>query len=228
MKKISLFLLLIVFSFACSFSDFVTAPTATPGPPATVTLTPPPTDTPLPPSPTFTTTPTLVGFKEPTATSIEPTATEVVSVTPLVMITPNTTTPTLQMDGFIFINTSLAEFYKGNICEPFTVKITAQILDRDAVKYVLLFARFKSTTAERYGKWTSIPMETIGAGTYVHDLTSDQVKEDEYFQNAWLEYQIVATNAAGAEIGRSAIFKDRIKMLACIPTDTPTPATVKP
>lgn len=131
------------------------------------------------------------------------------------------------MPGFVFVSASVSEIYKSGQCEPSKVKITAQVFDQNAVKYVLLFARFKSLTSQRASKWTNIPMETIGAGTYIHELSSDQMLEDAYFQTSWIEYQIVATTASGKQIGRTDIFKEKVKMLECIPTPTLT-ATVKP
>ena len=216
-------------SFACSVGQFMPlAATPTPVPTETITHTPLPTSTPITPTLTFTSTPTLIGFKTPTLTLQATEIPTLSSVTPLALITPNTLTPTVQLDGLIFVNASETEIYKGAECEPFMVKITAQVIDRDKVSHVLLFARFKSLTSDRASKWTNIEMGTIGAGTYIHDLTSDQMLEDAFFQTAWIEYQIVLTNTVGREIGRSAIFKEKIKMLECIPTPTPIPATVKP
>ncbi|MCL4268909.1 MAG: hypothetical protein KJZ72_05165 [Anaerolineales bacterium] len=227
MKKLQAFLILALFSLSCSMGQIIPmGPTATPVPTETLTFTPLPTATPVTPTLTFTPTPTLIGFKTITPT---PTITD----TPLASETPtqvvlDTLTPTVQMDGFLFVNVSVNEFYKGAICEPSTVRISAQLVSQTDIKYVLLFARFKSLTSERASKWTNIPMQTIGAGTYYHDLSSDQMLEDAFFQTSWVEFQVVSTTESGREIGRTAIFKERIKMLACVPTATPTSATVKP
>ncbi|MCQ3937269.1 MAG: hypothetical protein DPW18_09505 [Chloroflexi bacterium] len=228
MKKIQFFLLLVLLSVSCSLGQFVpAAPTATATLTNTVTFTPLPTATPVTPTLTFTPSPTLIGFKTATPTpSI--TDTPLASDTPTPPVTPDTATPTVQMKGFLFVTVSLPEFYKGTKCEPSKVKITAQVLDRDNVKYVLLFARFKSLTSQRTGKWTNIPMETIGAGTYLHDLSSDEILEDAFFQSAWVEFQIVATSQSGRELGRTDIFKEKLKMLECVPTPTPTSANVRP
>ena len=231
MKKIILLLIAALFSFSCSIGQFIPIlATPTPFPTATETFTPEPTAThtePAPPTPTFTLTPTLVGFKSPTPT---PSITETPEFTPTQPTATDlpTLTATVQMQGFVFVSNSVSEFYKGTQCEPSTVKITAQVFDQNAVKYVLLFARFKSLTSQRASKWTNISMGTIGAGTFIHDLSSDQMLEDAYFQTSWVEYQIVATTASGKEIGRTDIFKEKIKMLECVPTPTSLPATVKP
>lgn len=223
MKKIYLSLFFAFTTFACILQGFSPNSTPTPALTNTITNTPQPTFTPVTPSLTFTATPTLIGIRTATLTpEILPTGTFSLQ-TPLPLFTPITPTEIFNMNGFVFVNTSGREFYKGRQCSPAFVKITAQAGLADTA-HVLLFARFKSLQAERASKWTTIEMETIGNGTYVHDVYSDEMREDEFFQTAWLEYQIVATNTLGKEIGRTDIFKEKVKMLTCVP---PT-ATIKP
>lgn len=221
MKKIYFILSSIFVTLACVLTP--TVPTSLPAPTHTETFTPQPAWTPVPPTLTFTLTPTLIAFATHTPAQEEIATATLSSVTPLALITPNTATPIFQMKGFVFVNTSSTEFYKGRECEPSFVKITAQAGLSDTA-YVLLFTRFKSLTTERASRWTKFDMQTIGAGTFVYDVYSDEMLEDAYFQTAWLEYQIVATDVSGKEIGRTDIFKEKVKMLACVP---PTP-TLKP
>lgn len=220
MKK-NFILFSLYLTLACGFIP--TAPTPLPAPTQTAPATPQPTFTPVPPTLTFTLTPTLIGIRTPTFTPNVTETPTISSVTPLALIPLNTATEIFNMQGFVFVNVSTSEFYKNRECEPSFVKITAQA-GLPETAYVLLFTRFKSLTSERASRWTKFDMQTIGAGTYVYDVYSDQMLEDAYFQNAWLEYQIVATNVSGKEIGRTDIFKEKVKMLTCIP---PTP-TLKP
>lgn len=228
MKKTFFILLSAVLSFACSMTNLL-GPAVTPAPvfTSTNTYTPIPTATPVTPTLTFTTTPTMVGLKSPTPTT-EISATPFVSVTPLGLITPNTVTPSVQMKGFIAVRTSVTEFYKGRKCDPSSVKFSAQVLDRDRVAYVLLFVRFRSLNEGKTSEWSSIPMDTIGAGTYVHDLYSDEMKKDGFYTTAWIDYQFVATTSDATEIGRTALFKQKLKMLPCTATPTPTLGTITP
>lgn len=232
MKKLFLALLALTLSAACAFGPLAPVPTPTPEPTQTDTATPLPTPTPVTPTLTFTFTPTLIGLKTPTFTpqvSSTPEATITAFTTPT-LTASNTAPPPVGTEGFISIGISLTEIYKSLGCEPSVVRITAQAVDSTATVYVLLFARFKSMTAERVGKWTKYDMIPLGAGTFMYDLSSDQIKDDAYFESAWVEYQIVATTKAGSEIGRTGIFKERLKMLACDPSATPTaiPATATP
>jgi hypothetical protein len=225
MKKIYFLFLSIFVTFACIFTPSNVTPT--PALTNTNTNTPQPTFTPVTPTLTFTLTPTLIGVRTPTSTpDVTQTAT-LSSVTPLALIPINTSTEIFNMQGFVFVNVSATEFYKNRECEPAFVKITAQAGLPDTA-YVLLFTRFKSLTAERASRWTKFDMQGIGAGTFVYDVYSDEMLEDAYFQNAWLEYQIVATNVSGKEIGRTDIFKEKVKMSTCVPTPASTLPTVKP
>jgi len=223
MKKIVSLTLLVLFSISCSFGSLIPAaatPTLEPTQPDTAT--PLPTSTPVLPTSTFTLTPTLIGYKTHTPTAL-PTSTLEPSPTPLVLPT-DTFMPPVKMEGFVSVNISLKEIYKDKGCFPAVVRITAQLTTTVNVAHVLLFVRFKSLKAERAAKWTTIEMQPIGAGTFIHDLASSQMLEDAYFETSWIEYQVVSANQAGTEVGRTDIFKERLKMLECVP---PT-ATIKP
>lgn len=224
MKKIFSVSILIFLTLACSFEQvaLLPPPTSSPSPTLTKTYTPIPSATPATPTLTFTSTPTLSGQKTPTPEqSPTVTFTPVISVTPFALLGLNSPTPAPQMDGFVSVLVSRYEFFKGSTCEPSSVEFTVQVADPVKVKYVLLFARFKSMRAERYGKWTSIPMQSVGVGTYIYDLRSSDVLEEVYFQTAWVEYQLVATNQAGREVGRTDIFKEKLAMRECDSTPTP-------
>jgi hypothetical protein len=223
MKRfLPIFLILFLLS-ACFPGQDAPPPQPTP----TGTATPLSTSTPVSPTPTFTPTPTLVGFIAPTATP-EDTATPIASVTPLGMLTPPTPTPTIQMDGFLTISYSTPSFYKGSLCNPSTVSFRVQVADPAEVSEVRFFTRFKSMTAERYGKWTNLGMESFGSGTFLFDLSSDKIFEEQYFTTAWVQYQLVAITSSGKEVGRTEVFTENLTMLECTPAPTWTPATVKP
>lgn len=227
MKKILIVLLGVFLSSSCSLGGLSLNSSETPTSlfTSTNTYTPIPTVTPVTPTLTFTPTPTLVGLKSPTPT-LEISSTPILSVTPLDLITPNTPTPSVQMDGFLAVRTSVNEFYKGRLCDPSFVKFSAQIADRDRVAYVLLFVRFRGINTGTPSEWVSFSMDTIGAGTYIRDLYSDEIKNDAFYTTAWVDYQFVATTADATEIGRTAIFKERLKMVPC--TATSTPGTITP
>jgi len=233
MKKIYSLLICAILSFSCSLGGLSLSSTVTPAAQVTATnsRTPRPTATIAPPTLTFTLTPTQVGLKSPTPTQII-TDTPVVSTTPLALITPNTATPTLQMEGFLAVTVFGTEFYKSPQCQPGSIKFTVQVADPANSVIVDLFVRFKSKREGTLGEWTRINMQTIGAGTFTHDLTPQEIKDFEIFRNTWVQYQFVASTLSGREMGRTEIFKESLGMVECIltptPSVTPTPTVLKP
>jgi hypothetical protein len=220
MKKMLPAFLCAVLSISCSLGQFLPVMDDSPAsaPPPTDTFTPVPTRTPIPPTFTFTPTPTLIDLRAEATATLMPLET----ATPLAQIIGSTLTPAIQMKGFLSVNVTPREFYKGRNCEPFSVKFIAQVVDPVASAHVLLFVRFRSVQSGNASRWTSIPMGTIGAGTFIHDLTSDQMIGEELYRNSWVEYQIVITNTSGREIGRTDIFRENLLVMDCV-TATPAP-----
>jgi hypothetical protein len=234
MKKISVLLICAVLLSACSMTldQFLGRPaTSTPAPTFTNTPTDMPTFTPTVPTPTFTVTPTLAGQKKKTSTpNASPTlliftplsVTSLPSMTPVVLVTQ------VKMPGFFSISVSDEAFYKGTECLPLSVKFTAQVADPVNVAFVLLFVRFKSKQTGVTSEWTdSIIMQSISVGTFTHDLVPLEMKGRDYFENAWVQYQLVAQDSNSKELGRTDIFSERLTLLECVLTPVPT-ASVTP
>jgi hypothetical protein len=229
MKRTYLSLVCIFLISACSMSveEIFLIPTKTLTPTLTSTITPTniPTFTATIVTPTFSLTPTLAGQRTPTLT-LEPTLTVKPSETPV----PPTLTSTVAMQGFVTVFTSRADFFKAGICEPTSVKFTAQAANAAGTAFVVLFVRFKSRQTGATSEWTSITMQRLNPGTFVHDLVASEMKGVDSFPNAWVQYQLVATDSKTNEIGRTAIFDERLSVLNCVPTPTLSaiPATSTP
>ena len=128
------------------------------------------------------------------------------------------------MKGFVYVRVSDQAFYKGTACQPVSVKFTVQVADPGTAAFVVLFVRFKSKLTGSTSKWTSITMEkqTIGAGTFIHDLLPSEMKAVDSFENAWVQYQVVSTDANSNQIGKTEIFGERLTLLECDPESPPT------
>jgi hypothetical protein len=237
MKKISILLIFAMLLSACSMTvgQFLGIPaTATVVPTFTITNTPTdvPTFTPTVPTPTFTVTTTLVGLKTKTSTPeftpthliiTPPPVTLLPSGTPIALIIPPTPIP-----GFASISVSKEEFYKGKACQPASVKFTVQVADAASVAFVVLFVRFKSKQSGATSEWTSITMQTTGVpGKFEHELTSLEMKAEDYFENAWVQYQIVSTDANSNQVGRTDVFSEKLTLLECVPSAIPV-ASITP
>jgi hypothetical protein len=223
MKKNFVFLIFAILLSACSIGldQFLnTQPTFTPAPTFTNTPTNVPTFTPTVPTPTFTVTPTLIGQK--TRTSIPELTSTPLPVTPLPSITPVSLVPQVKMPSFVSISVSNPEFYKGKECPPSSVIFTAQAGSPNVV-FVVLFVRFKSKLTGTTSEWTSITMQSSNIpGSFTHELVPLEMKALDYFENAWVQYQLVSTDANSNPIGRTDIFDERLTLLECVPTPTST------
>jgi hypothetical protein len=221
MKKILFVFLLLFLLSSCSMTvdQLFLIPTKTPVPTltSTITSTSMPTLTATVVTPTFSLTPTLAGQKTPTLT-LEPTLT----IEPSRTSVPPTLTSTVEMQGFVTVFTSKPEFFKAGICEPTSVKFTAQAANAAGTAFVVLFVRFKSKQTGATSEWTSITMQRLNPGTFVHDLVANEMKGVDFFRNSWVQYQLVATDSKTNEIGRTAIFDERLSVFDCIPTPTIT------
>lgn len=218
MKKIYFLLIFAILLSSCSLAPAPAVPTQTLAP----TSSPVPTATPVTPTVTFTSTPTLVGQKTPTVTPILEVTSTQATETPI-SLTPTTPIATVEMKGFVSVSISDQVFYRTADCPPASVKFTAQVADVKNTAFVLLLVRFKSKQTGATGEWAdSITMQSAGLGTYTHDLIATEMKGLEYFVNAWVQYQFVATDSDAKVIGRTAIFSEQLTLLNCEPTPTPT------
>ena len=108
------------------------------------------------------------------------------------------------------------------------MKFTAQVADAPNVAFVLFFVRFKSKQSDATSEWAdSIAMQSIGVGTYSHDLISSEMKATDIFENAWVQYQLVALDANSNKVGKTDTFSERLTLLECVPTPVPT-ASITP
>ncbi len=220
MKKLALILLCVSLT-ACSslpvqeITNFFAAPTNTPAlPPAPeVTSTNTATVTPTQPTPTFTSTPTLIGEKSKTPTDAV-TTTPGVSL-PVITATPSALAiPSQDIKGFNMITLSVNEFFIGG-CEPAEVKFIAQVAQSTVVAFVVLFVRLKSAASGVTSEWTSLQMDNVGAGTFTHTLIPNEMKAVGSFEDPWVQYQLVATDANTRQVGRTQIFDEALRLKSC-------------
>jgi hypothetical protein len=231
MKKILLPLLSLFLLSACALA-LGGQPTPPPLSAPTVANTPTiaPTFTPTVPSPTFTVTPTMIGLTTKTAipdflSPTPPVLTKPGTADPEASSTPLVLVPLVKMTGFISISTSGEVFYMGSECQPVSVRFTAQVSNPVSVAFVVLFVRFKSKQTGATSEWTSIGMAPATMpGFFIHDLVPLEMKSVKYFENTWVQYQLVATDANSSEVGRTDIFDEKLSLLNCVPTPTPSPS----
>lgn len=193
--------------------------------------TPAPTDTPAPtvtrfPSPTATRDPFALNTQAPTeppatlAPGVLPTRTPTPSRTPRPTITIETLPPILNTPSpfiFSFIQHSTNQLVWGGDCQGSrSILFTATVNRVRRLKYVLLYYRLQDKYSARGTDWGGIViMKDNDQGTYFYKLGLEQIRDYDQFQDAWLQYQLVASTAAGTVLGRSAVNRTSISVTHC-------------
>ena len=226
----SLFALSILLSGCASLSD-VTKLIWTPTPvPVADTSTPIPSITPAPtqnlfatstPTPlTFTPTVTMIGAELFTPTG---TATEYPTTFP----TPGLPPGALSGSYFTPVNSGfLAVLISNNIlywnngpCSPREIKFSAFVEDTVNTDKVLLFTRLREKKDTLLiTDWNSgAIMIKADNGSYNYELHTWNLDQYYWFQDAWLEYQLVSTDKDLNVIARTQIFDRNLSLIMCHP-----------
>jgi hypothetical protein len=70
-------------------------------------------------------------------------------------------------------------------------------------------------------------MTNNGAGTFTYTVNPEDMRGYGSFQEPWVQYQLVAADANGGELGRTQIFDEMLAVKNCpltpFPTATSTP-----
>lgn len=223
MKRLILFALLIISLTGCSaLQDLLPAQQAT-QPPA------PPTDTLVVlPSELPTSTPNLfdIATLTPSPSPIFPTDTPAFTntATPrptitLEFINPLFSTPSNPM--FSIIQKSGNQIM-WNLCEPSSIKFKVVVTNLK-VKNVLMFMKLQDKFSGNGTQWGGgAIMNSNKQGTYSYTLTKENINHYRDFEDAWLQYQFVATTANYLTVlGRSQVFRSDVSVTHCPKTPKP-------
>jgi hypothetical protein len=223
MKKL-VFVLLIIFLFlsGCGGSPisipFLQTP-APPGPPQP-TVTPyslDPTHTPdlfilntLPPTTTpFTETPIATDTPFPTFT---PTFRVTITLEP---ISPDLFTPSPNL--FMSVVRSTDQIVWGSSCEGArSIRFTAQVAPARRLRFVTLWYRLQDKYSGQQTDWGGgAIMKDNDQGAYFYDLELSQIDRYRYFEDAWFQYQLVASTVTQKVLGRSVVSRSDISLTHC-------------
>lgn len=222
MKKIVLLLLTIVVSGCSAFPldlSFMTPATAGP------------TDT--PPS-SATSYPTATNTRDPFAINTEgPTQTLEPGVTPLppTQTQPYTPTfrPTITLEPldpslftpspniFNFVQRSTNQVIWGYNCDgPRSIQFIVTVTPVRRMKYVLLFIRLQDKYSGRGTEWgAGAIMSDNDQGKYFYTIHLDQIDGYDQYQDAWLQYQFVASTIGLTRLGASVVDRTSVSLTHC-------------
>jgi hypothetical protein len=226
MKRILILTALVTLLAGCAMPDLsylLPAVQATP----TATTSPSPTAT-LAPGETRLPTDTLVPSETLTETPIPETSTPEFTAVPTHR--PTITLPPSDLNGFTFgagITSVLAsgDLIRWGACGgtgPSEIKFTVRIGKIKGLSFVLLFMRLQDKYSYLGTNWFggAIMAADKNKTVYTYTITKDNITNYEDFDEAWLQYQIVAADSSRVVLGRSLVYQDKISIVHCA---TPTP-----
>ena len=173
-------------------------------------------------------TPDLFVINTAGPTSTAPTGTVLVTDTPLPTFTP-TFRPTITMEPLdpslftpspnIFLNVqrSTSQLMWGYTCGgDRSIRFTAQVMPVRRLRYVTLWYRLQDKYSGRGTAWGGgAIMSDNDQGTYFYDLQLSQIHNYRRYQDAWLQYQLVASTATQKVLGRSVVSRTDVSLTNC-------------
>jgi hypothetical protein len=203
--------------------------------PSTETPTSAPTET-RTPIPTITITPSPTIIRLPTQDPDQPTVTPIPVPLFTGLISPTPALGPIPMDasrpgpGFSWIRLSESRIYWG-VCKPNSTVITTLVEDPKEVVSVVIFVRLKAAERDSYTPWTTGDvMFNRRDGSFTYLLRASVIEGRTHYRNAWVMFQMVATDKFGNEIGRTRVYEQSIALGPCMCLDMtrPCPPTPKP
>jgi hypothetical protein len=230
MKKILSSLALIFTLTACTMNDVIAllvTPTVPPPPPVERTLEPTVFYTPSKSStitlvPTFTSTPTLVGGGNPVDAPTEGS----LALPTLILVptaTPGPEVAFISNPGSLFVSITISgdTLYWGYCDAPKYLDFEVRLANNLRVGYVLLFLRLVDKGGNQSTAWgAGAIMKKTKTGTYTYHITRENIAYYDQFNNAWLEYQIVATTWGRKILESSPVYEDSLSLQKCLTIET--------
>jgi hypothetical protein len=105
----------------------------------------------------------------------------------------------------------------GSGCEGArTIRFTAQVMPARRLRYVTLWYRLQDKYSGRHTDWGGgAIMSDNDQGTYFYDLKLSQIDRYRFYQDAWLQYQLVASTATRRVLGRSVVSRTDVSLRHC-------------
>lgn len=154
------------------------------------------TDTPTPlPLPTFT-----------------PTFRATITLEP---ISPELFTPSPNI--FLSVMRSTDQLVWGSACEGArSIRFTAQVKPTRRLRFVTLWYRLQDKYSGRHTNWGGGAIFSDNdQGTYFYNLELSQIDRYRYYQDAWFQYQLVASTVTQKVLGRSVVSRGEVSLTHC-------------
>ncbi|HJS17102.1 MAG TPA: hypothetical protein VJ785_00025 [Anaerolineales bacterium] len=222
MKRVLLIAWMVTFLAGCSglpvSIPFLQTPTPLPSPQPTATpFSLQPSNTPdlfvintsEPTTTPSTETPLVTGTAAPTFTAtFRPTIT-------LEPLDPTLFTPSPNI--FLNVQRSTSQLVWGGDCAgDRTIRFIAQVAPARRLRYVTLWYRLQDKYSGRNTDWGGgAILSDNDQGTYFYNLQLNQIHNYRNYQDAWLQYQLVASTATRRVLGRSVVSRTDVSLTNC-------------
>ena len=130
-------------------------------------------------------------------------------------IDPNLFTPSPNL--FLSVLKSTTQIVWGSTCDGArSIKFTAQVMPARRLKYVTLWYRLQDKYTGRHTEWGGgAILSDNDQGTYFYDLDLSQIDDYRFFEDAWFQYQLVASTVTRKVLGRSVVSRSEISLTHC-------------
>jgi hypothetical protein len=165
---------------------------------------------------------------EPTNTPGPGTSIAAIQATPTVTQTP-TFRPTITLEAidaslftpspnlFLSVQRSTTQLVWGSTCEGArTIKFTAGVMPARRLKFVTLWYRLQDKYSGRHTDWGGgAILSDNDQGTYFYNLELSQIHHYRFYEDAWFQYQLVASTITRKVLGRSVVSRTDVSLTHC-------------
>jgi hypothetical protein len=224
MKKFLSFLILLSLLSGCSGLPISIPFLQTPTPQAVNS--PQPTATPFALPTTFTPNLFVINTQEPSNTpstgtplvTDTPVPTFTVTIRPTITmapIDPSLFTPSPNL--FLSVTKSTVQIVWGSTCQgEISIRFTTTVMPAKRLKFVTLWYRLQDKYSGRHTNWGGGAIFSNNKqGTYFYDLQLEQIRHYRNYEDAWLQYQLVASTVTRQVLGRSVASFNEISVTHC-------------
>ena len=130
-------------------------------------------------------------------------------------IQPNLFTPSPNL--FLSVQKSTTQLVWGSTCEGArSIRFTAQVMPVRRLRFVTLWYRLQDKYSGRNTPWGGgAILSDNDQGTYFYDLDLSQITGYRFYQDAWFQYQLVASTVTRRILGRSVVSQNEISLTHC-------------
>ena len=130
-------------------------------------------------------------------------------------IDPSLFTPSPNL--FMAVQRTTNQIVWGSTCQGArNIKFTAQVMPARRLKFVTLWYRLQDKYSGRHTDWGGgAILSDNDQGTYFYTLELNQIQSYRYYEDAWFQYQLVASTVTRKVLGRSVVSRSDVSLTHC-------------